>query len=429
MGALLRFRLAHECSCVAIALALSCSSGQSPNVSVSGTGASAGVASGGQPGSGKSSAGASSGTPSSGTVTQTSGSTSGVVGESGTGTGASTGLSTTGAATSGAVTSGAANAGSGMAVSSGGSGGAGMSGAATSGSNEMLPDGGQGIGADTPPWRPLMVTASPGEHIHGSAGVDTRSHLLGKLAVDIGVNSGSYQSWLSARGYHSMGAPCGACAAPNLGAGRDAVGTCRMMEFANTEASVKSTLTSLAQNYPTEDWGYFLNQDGSVRWSDVAITGVSHGATTAAVAGRIGVRMWRVVSRSGPRDDTCGVGESPTPTFDPLNPPWKSPCPPADIASWMDMPSITPIDRFYGLVGTTDVEYGDIMFDMHYTGYPGPPVQWNVAGAVLTGNQFYSTTGGHLDFLGAAAGVMPTNTDAVLNLAFGIPLANQNPTF
>ncbi len=274
-----------------------------------------------------------------------------------------------------------------------------------------------------------MVTASPGEHLHGSAGVDTRATLLGKLAVDIGVNSGSYQSWLAKRGYHSMGAPCGACAAPNLGAGRDAVGACRMMEFANTEASVKSQLTSLAQMYPTEGWGYFLNQDGSVRWSDVAITGVSHGATTAAVAGRIGVRMWRVVSRAGPRDDTCGVGASPTPTFDPAHPPWKSPCDVSNIASWMDKPSITPIDRFYGLVGTTDVEYGDIMFDMHYTGYPGTPVQWDVAGAVLTGNQFYSTTGGHLDFLGAAPGVMPTNTDAALNVAFGIPPANQNPNF
>jgi len=431
MGAPLHFRLARECACVAIALALSCSSGQPANRAVAGSGAATGAASGDQPSSGNPSAGASSGTPSSGTVTQSSGGTSGVVTGSGAGATASTGASTTGLATSGAV-----NSGSGIGVSSGsgaagGSGGASMSGGATSGSDETLPDGGQGIGADTPPWRPLMVTASPGEHIHGSAGVDTRSHLLGKLAVDIGVNSGSYQSWLSARGYHSMGAPCGACAAPNLGAGRDAVGACRLMEFANTEASVKSTLTSLAQNYPTEDWGYFLNQDGSVRWSDVAITGVSHGATTAAVAGRLGARMWRVVSRAGPRDDTCGVagGVSPTPTFDPSNPPWKVPCPPADIASWMDMPSITPIDRFYGLVGTTDVEYGDIMFDMHYTGYPGPPVQWNVAGAVLTGNQFYSTTGGHLDFLGAAAGVMPTNTDAVLNLAFGIPLANQNPTF
>jgi hypothetical protein len=275
------------------------------------------------------------------------------------------------------------------------------------------------------------VTAPPAQYIHQvdgySAGVDTRATPIGKLAVDIGVNSGSYSPWLGMRGYHSMGAPCGNCAAPNLGAGRDVVGTCRMGEFAMTQAHVLAALTSMAQQFPSEDWGYFLNQDGSVRWSDVAITGMSHGATTAAVAGRIGVRMWRVVSRSGPRDDTCGVGVSPTPTFDPANPPWMANCPLADIASWMDMPTMTPMDRFYGLVGTTDVEYGDIMFDMNRTLYPGPPVQWNVAGAVLTGNQFYSTEGGHLDWLEAAN--VPINTNEALNIAFAIPAANQNPNF
>jgi hypothetical protein len=290
-----------------------------------------------------------------------------------------------------------------------------------------LPDGGQGIGADTPPWRPLNVTAPPNEYIHGNAGIDTRATPIGKLGVDIGVNSGGYSPWLAKRGYHSMGAPCGDCPAPNLGAGRDVVGACRMMEFATTAAYVKATLTSLAAAYPPEDWGYFLNQDGSVRWSDVAITGMSHGATTAAVAGRIGVRMWRVVSRSGPRDDTCGVGASPTATFEAADPPWNPDCPLADIASWLDQPSITPINRFYGLVGTTDVEYGDIMFNMNYTQYPGPPVQWNVTGAVLTGNQFYSTVGGHLDWLQAAG--PPPGTDAALNIAFAIPAANQNPTF
>jgi hypothetical protein len=94
----------------------------------------------------------------------------------------------------------------------------------------------------------------------------------------------------------------------------------------------------------------------------------------------------------------------------------------------MDMPSKTPMDRFYGLVGTIDVECGDIMFDMHYTMYPGVPTLWNMAGAVLTGtNQFFSTEGGHLDFLSAAN--RPINTDAVLNIAFGIPPENQNPTF
>jgi hypothetical protein len=302
---------------------------------------------------------------------------------------------------------------------------------ATSGSGGPLPDGGQGIGSDTPPWRSLNVSATPNAYTHMvagySAGIDTRAKSIGKLAVDIGVNSGSYSPWLGKRGYHVMGAPCGACPAPNLGAGRDAVGACRVMEFATTQAHVKAALTTLQGLYPTEDWGYFLNQDGSVRWSDVAISGMSHGATTAAVAGRIVVRMWRVVSRSGPRDDTCGVGVSPTPTFDAANPPWMKPCDPKNIASWMDMPSITPIDRFYGLVGMSDVEYGDIMFDMNHTNYPGPPVQWNVTAPVLTGNQFYSSVGGHLDWLQAA--MPPPNTDKVLNIAFAIPPANQNPTF
>jgi hypothetical protein len=41
--------------------------------------------------------------------------------------------------------------------------------------------------------------------------------------------------------------------------------------------------------------------------------------------------------------------------------------------------------------------------------------------------RFYSSVGGHLDFLTAAN--LPVNTDAVLNLAFGIPVAAQNPAF
>ncbi len=88
------------------------------------------------------------------------------------------------------------------------------------------------------------------------------------------------------------------------------------------------------------------------------------------------------------------------------------------------------MDRCYGLMGMTDGQYGDIMFNMERTKYPGAPVQWNVPGAVLTGgHRFYSSTGGHLDFLNAADSVKPIRTDEVLNLAFGIPSENQNPTF
>jgi hypothetical protein len=305
---------------------------------------------------------------------------------------------------------------------------AGAGGVASAGVNGVGGSGGMASDpGDTPPWQPLNVTALPGEYIHGEAGVDTRATtILGKLAVDIGVNSGGYISWLGKRGYHSIGAPCGACAAPNLGGSRDDVGNCRLGEFENTRASVTATLTSLAAQHPEEGWGYFLNQDGSVRWSDVAITGISHGATTAAVAGHLAERMWRVVSRSGPRDNDCAPGAQctlplSTPSYD-VN------CPDAKIASWIDMPSKTPIDRFYALVGMSDGQCGEIMFNMHRAGYPGVPTVFDTPGADLSGtNQFFSTTQGHFDFLRAPTGAM--NTDQALNIAFAIPPENQNPNF
>ena len=65
---------------------------------------------------------------------------------------------------------------------------------------------------------------------------------------------------------------------------------------------------------------------------------------------------------------------------------------------------------------------------MHYAKYPGEPLIFNVEGAVLTGsNQFFTTEGGHLDFLNAAQ--KPLNTEAVLSIAFAIPPENQNPAF
>lgn len=363
---------------------------------------------------GPGSAGSEPATTQAGSATTTNG--GGGAGTNGSGAAASGGTSSAGVSSGGAGNASSAGATSSAGVTSGGTAAGGSSGG--SGFEE----------GDTPPPRPLNVVAAKGEHVHGGAGVDTRAaKLLGKLVVDIGVNSGGYVPWLAKRGYHSMGAPCGSCAAPNLGAGRDTVGTCRLDEFKNTADHVKTTLVSLQAQFPEEDWGYFLNEDGSVRWSDVAITGMSHGATTAAVAGHVAERMWRVVSRSGPRDDTCGNNGGVC-TLPLTTPSYDVNCMPAKIASWLDGPSKTPLNRFYGLVGTTDVECGDIMFNMHYAKYPGEPVLFNMQGAVLTGtNQFFTTEGGHLDFLNAAN--KPLNTEAVLNIAFGIPPENQNPAF
>jgi hypothetical protein len=349
-------------------------------------------------------------------------------GASGSNPGGSTGVAGGGAstqgggtATSGAATGGVSTVGGESTGGINGGGTAGTSGG-TAGSGGSMDDG-----LDTPPWRPLNVTAAPVEHIHGKAGMDGRAKSLGKLVVDIGVNAGGYSGFLAKRGYHSIGAPCGACAAPNLGNSRDEVGDCRLTEWATTQKSVKDQLDMLQAQYPEEDWGYFLNKDGTVRWSDVAITGISHGATTAALSGRIGARMWRIVSRSGPRDNVCGLGDGKC-TAPLSNPAYDVACPDAKVASWLDQPSKTPMNRFYALVGMSDGQCGDIMFNMHRTKYIGVPVIFEDAtpAMLMATNQFFSKNEGHFDFLAANGG---PGIAAALNIAFGIPPENQNPAF
>jgi hypothetical protein len=292
---------------------------------------------------------------------------------------------------------------------------------------------------DTLPWRPLHVTATAAIHVRGIFGMDGRARPLGKLAVDLGVSGGGYSSFLGKRGYHVLGAVFGQClTATNWALGRDVADKCHQGEWDMIAADVKARLTSASQQYPEEDWGYFLNQDGSVRWSDVAITGFAEGGNTAAFAGRIAVRAWRVVARSAPRDNICGIGAGGATRYDPMNPPWfpvaatcdAQHCCLAHIASWLDAPSKTPVDRVYALVGMKDNQYGDIMFDLDRTGIPGQPVIWDLQGAILSGtNRFISILGGHLDFLNAAPNINPPNTDAVLDIAFGVPPENRNPTF
>ena len=85
------------------------------------------------------------------------------------------------------------------------------------------------------------------------------------------------------------------------------------------------------------------------------------------------------------------------------------------------------MNRFYGLVGMTDGQCGDIMFNMHRTKYIGMPVIADDPGAVLTGtNQFFFKNEGHYDFLAANGGV---GIAAALYIAFAIPPENQNPGF
>ncbi|HWZ87231.1 MAG TPA: hypothetical protein VNW92_00225, partial [Polyangiaceae bacterium] len=325
-----------------------------------------------------------------------------------------------------------------------GTNGAGMGGTGTIGSG-----GSAGLDpGDTAPWRPLNVTAPAGTKpishtLNGNTvGLDPRATPLGKLVIDLGVTSGGYQPWLGKRGFHVFGVSFPMCANINDWAlGRDYDGDCRLNTFDGlthgTQSSVsvadsiankiKVGLKQLQTDHAEEDWGYFLNQDDSVRWSDVAFTGMSHGASTAAVIGTA-VRLYRVVSRSGPRDNTCGIaGGKAQGDFNRATPPWDPNCMPNEIASWLDAPHATPITRFYAFVGMQDVEYGDIMFALERQHYPGDPVRWDMTGSDLSSTTRYYADAGHLDFLAAA--MVPPNTDDALNIAFGVPPANQHPTF
>ncbi len=330
------------------------------------------------------------------------------------------GESTQGGAT--ATTGGSATtAGMGPVATGGAPAGTGGVASGTAGSTT----GGAATSADpcnNPPTHKLNVIAAVGEHKHGGAGLDTRAKtMLGKLVIDYGVAGGGYISFLAKRGYHSIGAPGFAeCNAPDLDGDRTRVGKCRLGEIATTQAAIEKLLAGLQGQYPEEDWGYFLDAGGKLRWADVATTGFSHGATTAAINGRTQC-LWRAVSRSGPRDNTCGKGPCTmpisTPSYDPA-------CVDAEVGEWLDLPSKTPMDRFYGVVGMTDGQCGDIMFNMNRTKYPGPPTVIEAAGADLsTTHQFFSSGQGHSGFFDYAPAMVP------LEIAFGIPPENRDPKF
>jgi hypothetical protein len=323
-------------------------------------------------------------------------------------------------------TSGASVGGSGMAgsttsgtagVPSGGGGGVTSGGVGGSG-------GGAGPGdpLDTPPTHPLNIQAAAGEHLHKAmgipgmpngmpAGVDTRlPKIMGKLIVDVEVDGGGTYNYGLKHGFHVIGPSmfhCNIAQAQNTYAaeGRDFNGNCRletfdgvdhdtstatghaMVDVANSiNGKVKAALTQLHADFPEEDWGYFLAADGSVRWSDVGLTGYSHGASSS-VRWAKAVRVWRVVARSGPRDNLCGsVAAGQT-------------CKEDVISSWLDEQSKTPLDRIYGLAGTTDSEYGDIMYAMERMKFVGAPVDINSAAAPYNGSHRLIANGeGHLDF-------------------------------
>lgn len=101
------------------------------------------------------------------------------------------------------------------------------------------------------------------------------------------------------------------------------------------------------------DWGYYLDAEGHARLGDVIFFGYSFGAGTATVIGK-SYDVSRVVTASGPRYilDTNH--------------------------DWLVLPSVTPVDRFYGIFGVQDPDYADFVATTDLLEWPGAIVDTTV---------------------------------------------------
>jgi hypothetical protein len=257
------------------------------------------------------------------------------------------------------------------------------------------------------------------------------SVIVGKLVLPfggLGTNAGTLEAggeFCARRGFHVLG-----IAAFQdydiLSKGADFFGDARRSvfegvlhtregEFANITMTpadgvaqrTQKALAYLHAQYPEEDWGYFLQEDGSVRWSDVIFSGFSHGGSNAARFAFL-VRASRVVSLSAPRENTCT-------RLDLAN------CG-GTVATWLGETSKTPMDRFFAITGKTDDQHLQHLFALEKTGYSGAATSIDGAQPPYGNSHRLLANAGHTDFC------QLSNYAAACNYAFGVPPENQAGT-
>jgi hypothetical protein len=384
-----------------------------------------------------------------GSAAPATGGSSSVSGAAGAATGGASSSGTGGIASSPGAGSGGAGAGG----TTGTSGSGGVGGTAAGGAGKAGGSAGSGGASsaveDLLPPRVLNVTASEARHQHSFrakaadpevsfndntqiAVLDNRATtLMGKLVLPFGgagVNSGTLTGageFCARRGFHVL-----AIATFQdydiVSRGPDFFGNARRTafegvlhtregEFANIAMTpaggvaqrTQKALQYLHSMFPEEDWGYYLQEDGSVRWSDVIFTGMSHGASNSARFGFL-VRASRVVSSSGPRDNLCT-------RVDLAN------CG-GDVATWFSETPKTPIDRFYAITGRSDSQHTQHLFAMEKLGYVGKAMELQGSQPPYGNTHRLIANAGHVDFCGDNAYA------AACNYVFGVPPENQAGT-
>jgi len=329
----------------------------------------------------------------------------------------------------------------------GGAGGGNAGGAGASGAGGGAAGGAAGSGGA--PSRPLTVTAAKARHQHNFraktadpavsfndntelAVLDNRAPtLMGKLVLPfggVGTNAGTLEAggeFCARRGFHVLGVAAFqdydilSNGADFFGAARRSVFEGVMYTHAGDFAKVtmapadgvaqrtQKALAYLQSMYPEEHWGYFLEPDGSVRWSDVIFSGFSHGGSNAARFAFL-VPASRVVSLSAPRENTCTKLD-------------LASCG-GVVATWLSEAPKTPKDRFFAITGKSDDQHLQHLFAMEKIGYSGAATSVEGAAPPYGDSHRLTANTGHYDFCQDA------KYAAACNYAFGVPPENQAGT-
>ena len=192
------------------------------------------------------------------------------------------------------------------------------------------------------------------------AHLDTRAQPIGKLVFFLSGFTNTPASWrmhgvqLAGHGFHvvephynnswscgGMGGDCSENTRWEALTGEDTSTVIDTSRADSAEGRVITMLQYLRDEHPGGDWGYYLNDDDTLRDEHVIIAGISHGASSS---GLFGTRrqFHRVVMHSG---GWWNVGDDPA----------------------------TPISEFYGFAHTGDEQYDGIISAWEGAGMLGTP--------------------------------------------------------
>ncbi|MFZ6184197.1 BPSS1187 family protein [Nannocystis pusilla] len=195
------------------------------------------------------------------------------------------------------------------------------------------------------------------------AELDTTAPLQGRLVVYLHgagapttCGSQAHGVVLARMGFHVIHP----CYVSDYGVGNcgDDIGGCRLEAFEGVdhhdfidipppdsiETRVVKMLEHLQALHPGGDWQYFI-EDGKPRWSEIVISGISHGASSSGVIG-MNRAVERVVMLSGPLDSD---------------------------QAWLKGDPLTPIDRFWGFTHTGDEQHPGHLQSFADMMLPGEP--------------------------------------------------------